>query len=180
MKLTFAPKGILQIDDARIVFRNFEGRASKYNRQGDRNFALVIDDREIADALINEGWNVRIKPPREDGDAPFMYMLVKVKFNNYGPKVYLKTGDVKNRLDEESVRCLDDVEIARVDLDIRPYDWEMSDGKSGRTAYLQAICVEQEVDRFASEQVSFGNDRNDWLKSAAENAENDDLPFDLG
>ena len=104
MKLTFAPKGILQIDDARIIFPNFEGRASKYNRQGDRNFALVIDDREIADALIDEGWNVKIKPPREDGDAPFMYMIVKVKFNNYGPKVYLKTGDVKNRLDEESVR----------------------------------------------------------------------------
>ena len=141
MKLTFAPKGILQIDDARIVFRNFEGRASKYNRQGDRNFALVIDDEEIAEAL------------KEEGDIPFMYMLVKVKFNNYGPKVYLKTGDRKNRLNEDTVSCLDDVSILRVDLDVRPYDWEMSDGKSGRTAYLQAICVEQEVDRFAGDQV---------------------------
>lgn len=153
MKLTFAPKGILQIDDARIVFRNFEGRASKYNRQGDRNFALVIDDEEIAEALKKDGWNIRIKPPKEEGDIPFMYMLVKVKFNNYGPKVYLKTGDRKNRLNEDTVSCLDDVSILRVDLDIRPYDWEMSDGKSGRTAYLQAICVEQEVDRFAGDQV---------------------------
>ncbi len=155
MKITFAPKGILQIDDARIVFRNFEGRASKYNRLGDRNFALVIDDQEIADALIKEGWNVRIKPAREEGDIPFMYMPVKVKFNNYGPKVYLKTGDKKNRLDEDTVSCLDDVDILRVDLDVRPYDWEMADGKNGRTAYLQAICVEQEVDRFAGEQVHF-------------------------
>lgn len=155
MKITFAPKGILQIDDARIVFRNFEGRASKYNRLGDRNFALVIDDQEIADALIKEGWNVRIKPAREEGDIPFMYMPVKVKFNNYGPKVYLKTGDKKNRLDEDTVSCLDDVDILRVDLDVRPYDWEMADGKNGRTAYLQAICVEQELDRFASEQVHF-------------------------
>ena len=167
MKITFAPKGILQIDDARIVFRNFEGRASKYNRLGDRNFALVIDDQEIADALIKEGWNVRIKPAREEGDIPFMYMPVKVKFNNYGPKVYLKTGDKKNRLDEDTVSCLDDVDILRVDLDVRPYDWEMADGKNGRTAYLQAICVEQEVDRFASEQMHIdkptsGEDELPW------------------
>ena len=149
MKITFAPKGILQIDDARIVFRNFEGRASKYNRQGDRNFALVIDDQEIAEALKKEGWNIRIKPPKEEGDTPFMYMLVKVKFNNYGPKVYLKTGERKNRLDEDTVSCLDDVDILSVDMDIRPYDWDVN-GKIGRTAYLASIKVTQEVDRFAS------------------------------
>ena len=26
MNICFAPKGILQIDDARIIFKNFEGR----------------------------------------------------------------------------------------------------------------------------------------------------------
>ena len=63
--------------------------------------------------------------------------------------MYLISGDNRVTLDEESVECLDDVDILNVDLDIRPYDWEVN-GKSGRTAYLQSICVTQEVDRFAA------------------------------
>lgn len=154
MNITFAPRGILQIDDARIIFRNFAGAASKFNRAGERNFALVIDDETIADELVKEGWNVKIKPGRDEDEAPFMYLPVKVKFNDRGPAVYLVTGGKRNRLDEESVACLDDVDILSVDMDIRPYDWVIQEGtpdeKSGRTAYLQSICVTQEIDRFAA------------------------------
>ena len=60
MHITFAPRGILQIDDARIIFKNFEGRGDKFNREGDRNFSLLIEDPDTADAMIKEGWNVRI------------------------------------------------------------------------------------------------------------------------
>ena len=148
MNITFAPRGILQIDDARIVYRNFSGTPSKFNREGDRNFAVVINDQEVANTLANEGWNVKIRPAREEGDTPFMYLPVKVKFNDRGPNVYLQSGTSRNRLDEESVSMLDCVDILSVDLDIRPFDWEVN-GKSGRTAYLQSICVTQDVDRFA-------------------------------
>lgn len=147
MHITFAPNNILQIDDARIIFRNFSGAPSKFNREGDRNFAVIIPEQEIADALIAEGWNVKIKPPREDGDTPFMYLPVKIKFNDRGPRVYLKSGSNIIRLDEESISCLDSVDIISVDLDIRPYDWNVN-GMEGRTAYLQSIQVTQEVDRF--------------------------------
>lgn len=149
MHITFAPRGILQIDDARIVYRNFSGAGSKFNREGDRNFAVVIPDQEMADALIAEGWNVKIKPPRDEDDTPFMYLPVKIKFNDRGPNCYLATGTRMNRLDEESICCLDDVDILSVDIDIRPYDWDVN-GKIGRTAYLASIKVTQEVDRFAS------------------------------
>lgn len=154
MQLTIAPRGILQIDNARIIYRNFSGAPSKFNREGDRNFAVVIEDQEVADALINECYNVKIKPPREDDDRPFMYLPVKIKFNDRGPNVYLKTGNRKNTLDEESISILDNVDISNVDLDIRPYDWEVN-GKSGRTAYLQSICVTQQVDRFAEDNIEF-------------------------
>ena len=150
MNVTFEKRGVLMIDDARIVYRNFSGTGSRYNREGDRNFAVVIPDQEIADALIENGWNVKIKPPREEGDSPFMYMPIKVKFNDRGPNVYLVTGKRMNRLDEESVSCLDDVDIQSVDMDIRPYDWEVN-GRSGRSAYLQSIKVTQRIDRFAAE-----------------------------
>ena len=148
MNVTFAPRGILQIDDARIIYRNFSGVASKFNREGDRNFAVVIPNQEIADALIEEGWNVKIKPPREEGDSPFIYLPVKIKFNDRGPSVYLQTGDAVNKLNEDTVDCLDKIDISNVNLDVRPYDREVN-GKTGRTAYLQSLQVIQEVDRFA-------------------------------
>ena len=159
MRITYAPRDILQIDDARIIYRNFAGRGDKYNREGDRNFAVVIPDEDMANDLTKLGWNVKIKPPREDGDTPFMFLPVKVKFNDRGPDVYLKTGNVQNRLDEESVGLLDNIDIISVDLDIRPYDWIVQEGtpneKSGRSAYLQSIRVIQDVDRFAGDDGNF-------------------------
>ena len=161
MNITFAPKGILQIDDARIIFRNFAGRADKYNREGDRNFTLVIPNQEICDALMNDvneygvGWNVRIKPPREDGEDPFMTLKVKVKFTNRGPNVYLKSGDKVIQLDEDSIDCLDEIYIANVRLDIGPYD-DVVSGKPFRAAYLHSIEVTQDItDRFRAE---YGDD----------------------
>lgn len=150
MKINFAARGVVQIDEARIIYRNFAGAPSKFNREGDRNFAVVIEDQDIAEALTEKGWNVKIKPPREEGDEPFMFLPVKVKFNDRGPRVYLQNslgGRNRVTLDEDTVGILDNVDITNVDLDIRPYDWDVQ-GKTGRTAYLQSICVTQEVDRF--------------------------------
>ena len=152
MNVTFAPRGILQIDDARIIYRNFSGVGSKFNREGDRNFAVYIPDEDIAEDLIEEVYNIKIDTPREDGDDPFMFLPVKIKFNDRGPSVYLVTGNKKTPLNENTVSCLDDIDILSVDLDIRPYDWEVND-KTGRTAYLQSIWVTQEVDRFASRMM---------------------------
>lgn len=152
LSINFAARGVVQIDNARIIYRNFSGAPSKFNREGDRNFAVIIDDQDIADALVEQGWNVKIKPPREEGDDPFMFLPVKVKFNDRGPRVYLQNslgGRDRVTLDEDTVGVLDRVDIVNVDLDIRPFDWEVQ-GKTGRTAYLQSMCVTQEVDRFAS------------------------------
>lgn len=148
MEINYMPRDVLQIDDARIIYRNFSGRGDKYNREGDRNFAVVIPDEGVAKELADRGWNVKIKPPRNEDEEPFMFLPVKVKFNDRGPNVYLETGRTRNRLDEESVGLLDNIDIIGVDLDIRAYDWEIN-GKIGRTAYLQAMRVVQDVDRFA-------------------------------
>jgi len=154
MNLTFAPRGILQIDGARIIFRNFKGEGSTYNREGDRNFAIVIETEEQYDALLKDlnkfgdCWNVKKKAPKEEGDEPFMYLSVKAKFNENGPAIYLVSGKARTKLTEHSIAILDDIDIASVSLDIRPYDAEVS-GKTYRAAYLKAMEITQEVDRFA-------------------------------
>lgn len=149
MYITYAPRDILQIDDAKIIYRNFSGVGDKFNREGDRNFAVVINDKDIADELINKNWNVHIKPPREEGDDPFMYLPVKVKFNGRGPTIRVISGRNRTVFTEDIVGELDDMDIENVDLDIRPYDWEIN-GKTGRTAYLDAMEVTQRLDRFAA------------------------------
>jgi len=158
---------ILQIEGARIVYRNFSGVAGKYNREGDRNFAVVIPDQDIADDLLKEGWNVKIRPPREEGEDPFIYLPVKLKFNDRGPGVYVNTYDGNlERLNEETINSLDNIDIIDVDLDIRAYDWDVN-GKTGRTAYLQGMEVRQNIDRFAAK----------YAESRKQKTENDGLPF---
>lgn len=160
MHVTFAPKSILQIDDIdghQIIFKNFEGRGDKFNREGDRNFSLRINDPDTADALIKEGWNVRIKEGRDEEEGPFMRLPIKIKFTNYGPNVYLRTGDRVNELDEEGIACLDNIDIDSVNMDIRPYDWDVN-GRTGRTAYLQSMEVVQRIDRFAARYANKNNE----------------------
>lgn len=169
MEVSFAPRGVLEINDARIIFRNFRGAADRFNKEGDRNFALVIaggtlDDgkkvseltaEEMADRLIKDeneygaGWNVKIKPPKEEGDSAFIYLPVKVKFNRRGPAIYLDSGYNRVKLEEDNVDMLDDIDIISVDLDIRPYDDEIN-GRPFRSAYLQSMLVRHEIDRFAA------------------------------
>ena len=149
MNISFE-RGILQIEDARIIYRNFAGIGSKYNREGDRNFAVIIPNQEIADELINDGWAVKIKPPRDEDDSPFMYLPVKIKFNSRGPAAYVKSGNSVQRLNEETIGMLDEIDIQSVDMDLRPYNWEVN-GKTGRSAYLQAINVIQNIDRFGAQ-----------------------------
>lgn len=121
MELTFAPRDILQINDARIIYRNLRGEGSKFNREGDRNFAVVIPNQELADELIDRGWNVKIKEPRDEGEEPFRYLPVKVKFNDRGPQVYLVSGNAHRELSEDMVSIVDEIDIRSVNLDVRPY-----------------------------------------------------------
>ena len=82
MEITTNNKGILEINNARLVYRNFQGRGDKFNREGDRNFSVVIPNQEIADQLLAAGWNLKIKASRDDQELPFITLPVKIKFND--------------------------------------------------------------------------------------------------
>lgn len=155
MNVRFNNNGIVEIDDARIIFRNLAGKGNDYNRAGDRNFALVIPTEELANEFAERGWNVRERASKVPDGDPLRYITIKVRFDAHGPAVYLQSGRNRQKLTEDEVGRIDILDITSVDLDIRPYDWDRN-GRSGRSAYLQNMLVVQRVDRFAQRFLDEG------------------------
>lgn len=127
----------LTLVDCRIFARNFSGAETQFNAKGNRNFCVIIDDVEMAEQLMRDGWNVKQLKPRDDGEPGAYFINVKA---NYGkgrpPRVYEVIAGKRIELGEEDVHALDIEELERVDLTIRPFQWEVQ-GKSGVKGYLQ-------------------------------------------
>jgi hypothetical protein len=134
------------MEGVRIIFRNFAGKEGQYNREGDRNFAVLLDEK-VAKAMDEDGWNVKWLRPRseEEGEEPQAYLPISVNFKGRPPRVVMITSRGRTNLDEDTVESLDWADIINVDLIVRPYEWVVND-KSGIKAYLQALYVTIEED----------------------------------
>lgn len=138
-------RGIL-FKDARIIFRNFRGIVNDFNRAGEKTFDVVIDSPEDAQRLSDMvGFNVKIKPPRREGDEPLYHLKVKVSYKYKKPRIRLVTSRGIRELSEETIGMLDTITFAKCDLIVNPSNWNTSVG-SGVSAYLQSMVVTQEED----------------------------------
>lgn len=133
------------MEGAEIIFRNFTGKEGMYNAEGDRNFCLLLDD-DTADQMHRDGWNIKELSAREEGDTPQKYIQVSVKYRGRSgaqmrpPKLVLITSRGRTDLSEDECNLLDWVDVANIDLSIRPYEWAVN-GKSGVKAYLRSIYI---------------------------------------
>ena len=145
----------LQVENARIIFRNFRGEADRYNAEGKRNFCLVLDP-ESAEGMKEQGWNVKFLKPVQEGDAPTPYIKVNVSYKVAPPNVYLVAGPggKKTLLTEETVNCIDTAEIENVDCVVSPYEWEP--GKY--SGYLRTMYVTIRPDPFAAKYANPNSD----------------------
>ena len=133
----------VRLEDVTIGFggyRNFSGVKTEYNKAGERKFSVFLP-QAVADELENLGWYIKHKPPYREGDDPQNQLDVAIAFGQYPPTVILVSHDgTRTILNEETVGLLDNTDIARADLEIRPYNWEVN-GKTGTKAYVKELIV---------------------------------------
>lgn len=137
------------MENVQIIFRNFEGKEGQYNRAGDRNFGVLLAE-DVAQAMAEDGWNVKrlkVREDEEDPDAiPQPWLSISVGFDKgKPPRVCMITSRGKTHLTEETVEQLDWVDMQNVDLIIAPYHWDVN-GNQGVKAYLRSIYVTIEED----------------------------------
>ena len=156
--------GNISIENARILFRNFAGKESKFNAKGKRNFCLLLDN-DVAEELKDIGWNVKYLNPKDPEDPPQAYIQVAVAFDNFPPNIWMITGNKKTKLDEDTVSALDYAEIENIDIIVRPYTWEVN-GKGGIKAYVKNMYVTIVENEFEKKYQGFEDE-----------GEDDELPF---
>lgn len=136
------------VENGKFIFdTNFAGDTKKDRFGSDERKAnLVIPDIDLARELIDDGFNVRLTKPRvgeEEGFVPRYFVKVKLNYKStWPPKVYLVTDEDKSvLLDEESVACLDDIWVDRVNAVLNRYE-----GPNGKSLYVKSMEVYQKVD----------------------------------
>ncbi len=145
------------MEGMRIIFRNFKGEEGPYNREGDRNFGVILPN-DVAEIMLADGWNVKTLKPREDDEEQVEtpWLSVSVNFDKGRPPTIMKiTSRGKTKMDEDEIEQLDWVDVAldeegnpKCDMIVRPYAWEVS-GRTGIKAYLQSMYVTVDEDDLA-------------------------------
>lgn len=146
------------LENVRLIFRNFAGRPGPYNDEGDRNFAVLLDEK-TAKVMDRDGWNVKALKSREEGDPDQPYLPVKVSYKGRPPRIVIIASGRRTILDEETIDVLDWADIVTVDLIIRPYEWAVG-GKSGIKAYLQTMFVTINEDALERKYANMDDDQS--------------------
>lgn len=129
----------LYIEDAEIMFRNFSGREQTsqstgrvVNNEGNRNVSVLIPE-DIAEEMAEAGWNIKIRPPKDEGDEPSHYMKVNISYRYQEPDIRTYVNRVETHVHEDTIGLLDDASIVSADVCVsKPKE-------VGRNGYLQEL-----------------------------------------
>lgn len=127
------------LENVTIAFRNFAGKEDTYNREGDRNFAILLDEERAAQ-MEQDGWNVKRLKPRDDDEIGQAYLQVAVSYKARPPKIGVVTSKGLRYFTEDMIEMLDWVDIEVADVTLNPYEWAVN-GKFGVKAYVQSLFI---------------------------------------
>lgn len=158
--------GDLSVENAVIVWPNFAGNPTDFNPAGGKRTFVLLLTPEVADDLKSEGWNIKCKPPKEDGDEPLYITEIVVNMESqFPPKVCLVTEYRSERsmtnLDEDTIAELDKIDYENVDVIIHPYEHGRS-SVSTIKGYARSIYITQAQNNdFGGKYADYGSRDND-------------------
>lgn len=151
------------IENAKILFPNFAGVVSPNNRSGERNFVVIIPDSQMAEKMFKDGWNIKRFKQRDPDEIPDYYLPVALRYDFFPPRVNVRTRSSRFlEWGEDQIHDLDQIEMETVDMEIRPYRYDIN-GKEGIKAYLKNMYVTIKEDRLAEKYANVGLDDEEAL-----------------
>jgi hypothetical protein len=152
-------------ENARIMWPNFGGVKSEFNREGKRQFSLRLapegpvcaintpqgEQPLTVEDLLAHGLRLRRLKPTYEGENPDWTLDVELRYSKefpkFDPKVIFITRDASgnqkhSRLDEGLVYLVDESEILYADVTIRIHNWGPIQGDFGRKAHLREAAIE--------------------------------------
>lgn len=134
----------LEFLQAQIGLRNFEGREGRYNKDGERSFAIFLTEEQAIE-LINQGLNV--KPPKFDEEGNQLgrsFLKVKVRFDIMPPEIFFSRGEedengkiIIKLLPMSELRTIDNADLEYCDLKVNVREWSKGPNK-GKSVYLDS------------------------------------------
>lgn len=157
-------KYTVQVEGARLRFKNFSGRPTQFNKDGGiRTVCMDVDNEELYLKMKDDGWRFRtMKRPDgsgyadafeefDNGRVAVPYTELKLNFNsNRPPKVYLHQGEQDKKgtlIPESAIDELDYAYITSAKMVINPSYWESING-SGCKGYINILHAYIEPDPF--------------------------------
>lgn len=167
----------LILEDITIAFRNFAGKEDVYNREGDRNFAILLDEDRAAQ-MEADGWNIKRLKARDDEEFGQPYIQVAVSYKNRPPKIVVITSKGMRPYTEDMVEMLDWVDIETADVTLNPYEWAVN-GKSGTKAYVQSLFIKIEEDYLQQKWTAYVDDNRRQIGPAQDYIEGEVVDVEL-
>ena len=162
-----------ELKNYKITFKNFSGRESSngYNRAGNRNFCVVLDD-DTAQQMLADGWNVRIKEFDDGSHRNTLQVAVRFDIDRFRPTIYKVTPKSNGKfhklmLNETTVNELDAANVVSASMVLNPSPWHNAMGNGGIKAYLTTGYFVVEKDPF----------EDDFPTDEDNDADYEDVPF---
>ena len=160
----------LVIENAKIRFHNYAGLKTDFNQPGNRNFDVILPDKDMAVAMGEKGWNVKIRKPRDPEDDPYYTLNVRINMNSrYKPTIEQIEGrhhipydeimlgipdpekpEIRRRGPDDPDKTLDELNIDDIFIVINGSPWESQLFGSGIKAYLDQFYFREKAPVYGS------------------------------